>query len=195
MTKDAEFQEKLDVLDIIINILKDHEEALSKISDRFDSVCDEISAFQDKISVLDRALERLEGLKVKNVVGAIGVNGPLVTVKCKDWQAFKGASQGALLVAYEVVGEQLIFSSVSDLFVFTFIEGLPEISVLMAGTRRWINNNAKSEDADAANPETLMSADGESAYEMIVSPKVVKRWLSSELGVSKEKIVEGRVIC
>jgi hypothetical protein len=195
MTKDAEFQEKLDVLDIIINILKDHEEALSKISDRFDSVCDEISAFQDKISVLDRALERLEGLKVKNVVGAIGVNGPLVTVKCKDWQAFKGASQGALLVAYEVVGEQLIFSSVSDLFVFTFIEGLPEISVLMAGTRRWINNNAKSEDADAANPETLMSADGESAYEMIVSPKVVKRWLSSEMGVSKEKIVEGRVIC
>jgi hypothetical protein len=194
MTKDAEFQEKLDVLDIIISILKDHEEALSKISDRFDSVCDEISAFQDKISVLDRALERLEGLKVKNVVGAMGVNGPLVTGKCKDWQAFKGASQGALLVAYEVVGEQLIFSSVSDLFVFTFIEGLPEITVLMAGTRRWINNNPESEDADATNPEALVSTDGESTYEIIVSPRVVKRWLSSELGVSKEKIIEGRVI-
>jgi hypothetical protein len=195
LPKDVEFQEKLDVLDIIISILKDHEEALSKISDRFDSVCNEISAFQDKASVLDRALERLQGIKIKNLVGAVGTNGPLVTVKCKDWQAFKGASQGALLVAYEVVGEQFFFSSVSDLFVFTFSEGLPETTVLMAGTRRWINSHSESEDTDATNSETLMSSDGESAYEVIVSPRIVKRWLSSELGVPKEKIVEGRVIC
>ncbi len=94
MPSPKEFQEKVDVLDILISILRDHEESLSKIADRFDAVCNDLSTFEEKAAVLDRVLEHLGGQKIRNIIGATGTKGPLVTVNCKSWQSFKGASQG-----------------------------------------------------------------------------------------------------
>jgi hypothetical protein len=196
MPLNKEFQEKVDVLDIIISILKDHEESLSKIAERFDAICNEISTFEEKASVLDRTLEHLGGQKIKNVIGAVGTKGPLVTVNCKSWQAFKSASQGALLVAYEVIGEQAFFSSVSDLFVFTFLGELNETSISMGrGVKRWIDKSPNSDEEQNTSPDEVTSMDGDAAYKTIVNTKTIKRWLSTEMGVPEEKIVEGRVIC
>ncbi|OYT48919.1 hypothetical protein B6U79_02550 [Candidatus Bathyarchaeota archaeon ex4484_231] len=195
MPTHPEFQEKIDVLDIIISILKDHEENLSKIIDRFDSVCEDISAFEEKVSLLDKCLERLDGLKIRNVVGAVGTKGPLVTVKCKDWLAFKSASQGALLVAFEVVGDRFFFSSVSDLFIFTYSAGLPESTALMnRRVRGWLETHPETPDEETVPSRGFASKDGEAAYEIVVSPKMVKRWLSQELGIPESKIVEGRIL-
>jgi len=190
-----DFQEKVDVLDIIISILKDHEESLSKIVDRFDTICSDISTFREKASVLDRVLEHLGGQKIGNIVGAVGTKGPLVTVDCKSWQAFKGASQGALLVAYEVIDEQAFFSSISDLFVFTFSGELSETSLsLSKGGRRWIEKSLQPNIDETLESEENVSADGDAAYKMIVNSKTIKRWLSAETGVHEDKIVEGKVI-
>jgi hypothetical protein len=196
MPSHKEFQEKIDVLDIIISILKDHEESLSKIADRFDGVCSEISTFEEKASVLDRALDHIGGQKIKNIIGAIGTKGPLVTVNCKSWQAFKGASQGALLVAYEVLGEQAFFSSISDLFVFTFSGELNETSIFIKkSARQWLDKNLESDDEQVISPGEITSTDGESAYKTLTSTKMIKRWLSTEMSIPEERIVEGRVIC
>jgi len=196
MPSNKEFQEKIDVLDIIISILKDHEESLSKLADRFDAVCTDISTFEEKASILDRALEHLGGQKIKNIIGAVGTKGPLVTVNCKSWQAFRGASQGALLVAYEVIGEQAFFSSVSDLFVFTFSGELNETTIFKGrGMRRWIDKSLESDEEQNTSPDEVTSMDGDAAYKTIVNTKTIKQWLSAEMGVPEEKIVEGRVIC
>jgi len=197
MPSGKEFQEKVDVLDILISILRDHEESLQKIAERFDAVCNEVSVFEEKSAVLDRVLEHLGGQKIRTIIGATGTKGPLVTVNCKSWQSFKGASQGALLVAYEVIGEQTYFSSVSDLSVFTFSGELNETSLTVSrGARRWIE---RSLGTDEDENETLesgenVSADGDSAYKTIVNSKTIKRWLSAETGVPEDKIVEGKVI-
>ena len=196
MPSHKEFQEKIDVLDIIISILRDHEESLSKLADRFDAVCTDISTFEEKASILDRALEHLGGQKIKNIIGAVGTKGPLVTVNCKSWQAFRGASQGALLVAYEVIGEQAFFSSVSDLFVFTFSGELNETTIFTGrGMRRWVDKSLESDEEQNISPNEVTSMDGDAAYKTLVNTKTIKQWLSTEMGVPEERIVEGRVIC
>ncbi|MBS7657261.1 hypothetical protein KEJ33_04990 [Candidatus Bathyarchaeota archaeon] len=130
MPASKDYQEKIDVLDIIISILKDHEESLSKIADRFDALSSSISEFEEKASILDRIIEHLGGNKIKNIVSAIGTKGHLVTVNCKSWQAFKGASQGSLLLAYEIIDDMIMLSSVTDIFIFSF-----PMSVISTGPR------------------------------------------------------------
>jgi len=195
MPSGKEYQEKVDVLDILISILRDHEESLSKIAERFDAVCNEVSGFEEKTAVLDRVLEHLGGQKIRTIIGATGTKGPLVTVNCKSWQSFKGASQGALLVAYEVIGEQVYFSSVSDLSVFTFSGELNETSLHVSkGAMRWIERNLGPDEDETLESGENVSVDGDSAYKTIVNSKTIRRWLSSETGVPEDKIVEGRVI-
>jgi hypothetical protein len=195
MPSSKEFQEKVDVLDILISILRDHEESLSKITERFDAVCNELSTFEEKASVLDRVLEHLGGQKIRTIIGAIGTKGPLVTVNCKSWQSFKGASQGALLVTYEVIGEQAFFYSVSDLYMFTFSGELNETMMpVNKGVRRWIERSPESDEDQMLTSEGNMSVDGDAAYKTIINSKTVRQWLSAEIGIPENKIVEGRVI-
>ena len=195
MPSSKEFQEKVDVLDILISILRDHEESLSKITERFDAVCNDLSSFEEKASVLDRVLEHLGGQKIRTIIGATGTKGPLVTVNCKSWQSFKGASQGALLVAYEVIGEQAFFYSVSDLYMFTFSGELNETMMpVNKGVRRWIERSPESDEDQMLTSEGNMSVDGDAAYKTIINSKTARQWLSAEIGIPENKIVEGRVI-
>lgn len=53
----SRFQEKIDVLDIIIGILKDHEEHLSDVADRLDKISRDLLVFEKKMERLDRALD------------------------------------------------------------------------------------------------------------------------------------------
>ncbi len=195
MPSNSEFQERIDVLDIIIGILREHEGTLSRLADRFDAIYDDICGFQEKISVLDQSLERLNGLEVKQVVGAVGSKGPLVAVKCKDWTAFKNASQGALLAAFEATHDRFTFSSVSDLFVFVYSNGIPEVMMLMdrdAG-KAAISSTEEGEGQTVFSEEPV-SEDGDSFFETVVSQKTVRQWLSAELGISEERVIEGRVL-
>jgi len=190
MTTHSEFQEKMDVLDLIISILRDHEETLSKLADRFDAICNGVPDLGQNLSLLERSLDRLDGLQVKSVVGAGGLKGPLVAVSCKDWQTFRSASQGALMVAFEVLGELLFVSSVSDLFIFTYTESLPEVKKLIDGGKE-----IRLEDhLEEERFEVLSSKDEDQASDEVLKPETVKRWLESELGVPEGKIVEGRVL-
>ena len=193
----SRFKEKIDVLDLIIDVLKGHEESLSEIVEKFDETHQKMSVFDEKMVLLDRILERLEGLKVKNVVEATGINGSLVKVKCNDWATFRAASQGALLVTFEVSEEKVIISSITDLFVFIYSSGVPEFMCLVdevAG--RWIGKILKAQQEDGTISSSFLSSEiDEDVYEAVVNPEMLRRWLSSELGLSKDKIVHGQVLC
>ena len=128
----TEFQEKIDVLDMIINILKEHEENLSSIAERLNNIGDDLAAMAEKISVFDQSMARLDGLKVKNLVDATGFNRSLIKIECKDWSTFRGVSQGALLIVFEVVDDQLFrMSSITDIFIYTYCEILPEFNEIL----------------------------------------------------------------
>jgi len=192
----SKFQEKIDVLDLIIDVLKDHEENLCRITEKFDEFHQEMCTFAEKLSLLDRFLKRLEGLKVKDVVEAIGVNGPLVKVKCNDWAAFQAASRGALLVTFEISEDQVVVSSITDLFVFIYSDGIPELMGMVSeGAIKWIKEALKNGGSETVSSSSSSSESYEFEYENVVNPELLRRWLSSELGIPKNKIVHGRVIC
>jgi len=191
----SQFQEKIDILDVIISVLKDHEETLSRLADRFDEIYDDISALQEKLPTLDQALHRLDGLKVKRLIGPTGLKGPLAAVKCKDWLTFLNASQGALLVAFEVSDDTCTFSSVSDLFIFTFSEEIVDVKLLIdKEVKKWLRRRPRHAGSATPSPGRFSFVEGESVCEVIVSPKMLKQWLSLELGIPEKKIMEGRIL-
>ena len=195
MSAHSAFQEKMDVLDIIITILRDHEEALSRLADRLEATSTDISAFGEKISTLEGLQECSDGSKVERLFKAVGQKRPLVAIKCKDWLAFRGASHGALLVAFEATEDDFIFSSVSDLFVFTYSERSPEVSRLIRRRpRRLTEDRREPEKIDSVPSGELSSQDWFPNSETILCPTMVKKWLSAELEVPEERVVEARVL-
>ena len=53
MSSRSRFDDRIDILDIIISILKDHEESLSNIVDRLEAVSKTFSSIEKKITKLD----------------------------------------------------------------------------------------------------------------------------------------------
>jgi len=192
----SKFQEKIDVLDLIIDVLRDHEEKLSRSIEKFDESHQAMYAFIEKLNLLDRLLERLEGINVKNVVKATGINGPLVRVTCNDWEAFRAASRGALLVTFEVSEDQVTISSITDLFVFTYSDGIIELMGMIGkGAIRWMREALKSRESEANSSNFHSSESDEILYETVVNSEKLRGWLSSELEVPEDKIIHGRVLC
>ncbi|MDH5795192.1 MAG: hypothetical protein OEZ24_03700 [Candidatus Bathyarchaeota archaeon] len=196
MSAHSAFQEKMDVLDIIISILRDHEEALSKLADRFEGTYSDISAFRERIAALDGPQESSKGTKVARLVEAAGRKGPLVTIGCKDWLTFRSLSHGALLVAFEASDDDLVFSSVTDLFVFSYSEQSAEVARLMGGMLgKWAESRPEAWSGERASSRGFLSQDEFLDYEPVLSPTSVRKWLSIELAVPEETVVEARVLC
>ncbi len=196
MSAHSAFQDKMDVLDIIISILRDHEEALSTLADRFEDACNNISAFGDRISALDGSQECLKGRGVARLVEAAGRKGPLGAIQCKDWLAFRSLSHGALLAAFEASDDDLVFSSVTDLFVFTHSEPFTEVARLMGGMfGKWVEDQSEAGNAESAPSRGFLSQDEFPDCEPVLSPTRVKKWLSVELAVPEERVVEAKVLC
>ncbi|RJS90685.1 hypothetical protein CW705_05740 [Candidatus Bathyarchaeota archaeon] len=194
MPAHSKFEEKIDVLDLIINVLRDHEENLSRTLENFDDVHQRISAFAEKLNLLDKILERLDGLKVKRIIEATGINGPLVKVKCNDWATFRAASQGALLVTFEISEGNVTVSSITDLFVFIYNDGIPELmSVMGSGIMRWVSKIMKNGESAVESFDLLHFQDD--IYEEVIDPEAFRNWLSTDLKISKEKIIHGKVLC
>lgn len=195
MAAHSKFEEKIDVLDLIISVLRDHEESLSKTLEKFDEINQDMSSFLEKISLLDRIIERFKNLDIKNVVKAMGINGPLAKIRCGDWETFRARSQGALLVTFEVSGENVTIQSITDLFVFAYTEGIPELmSIVGENAAQWIKRTMKNWEIKVNSGFLPLSRD-EDLYDVIVNPKAMQKWLSSELGMPEDKIVHGRVLC
>ncbi|RLG08921.1 MAG: hypothetical protein DRN64_04540 [Thaumarchaeota archaeon] len=148
------FQDKIDVLDLIINVLKDHEKSLSDFIEKMDTFIKEVSVF-------------------KKVYGKSGISRPrmftqrdnrnIIFVECERWSDFKEVSMGARLVAFEVRDGGLHITSISDGFIFKHLHKLPS-----------------SEAVTSLSPESLDVGN-------------VKCWLSDELKVPENRIVEGHL--
>lgn len=97
------FQSKIDVLDLIISILKDHEENLSGSIDKIGDM-----------------------LQNRNPVPVKEPHHLLVFVDCLRWSDFKRASAGSSLVGYRIdVWNEFTIISVSPRFISRYSEKLP----------------------------------------------------------------------
>ncbi len=184
----SRFKGKIDVLDLIIAVLRDHEEALSDLVDRFEEISGKMTVLDENINLLGLILERLGELRVNGIVKASGINGPLTRIECNDWETFRSSSQGALIVTFEFSGGEVIVSSVTDLFIFTFSGGLLEFMEALSKAKiRWRGRACKALDDIPPQME-------DDSFEATVDPEFFRSFLSSELGMPKEKIIHGRVL-
>jgi len=183
----SRFKGKIDVLDLIIEVLRDHEEALSDLVDRFEEISGKMTVLDENINILGSILERLGELRVRDIVKASGINGPLTRIECNDWETFRSSSQGALIVTFEFSGGDVIVSSVTDLFIFTYSRGILEFMEELSKAKvNWWGRACK-----AIGDPLRMEDDYCGAT---VDPEVFRRFLSSELGMPEEKIIHGRVL-
>ena len=180
-------ENKIDVLDMLITILKDHEESLSDIVDRLGAFIGSLSLVQKKSRNLDQISQQetlshitgkldvfIENLSsiIENIGEFASENGRrLAVADCRKWSEFKEVSTGASLVAYETdMWNIFSISSLCREFVFRYSERLP------------------------VSQNDMMPGDSVCHKVLNLEPSNLRRWLSKELKVSKDKIVEGNLI-
>ena len=199
MCPSSEFQEKVDALDLVINILKEHEKTLSNLADR-------LEGFVKDISELDRRKSLTPFLVSKTAK-------PMTLVRCEEWTDFNARSRDAQLVAFEVRERVFTVNSVSDEAVCEYSEFLPQINfrvkeedgryivdeisvgnlndllLLFTGRLRCgLAVFVKSSRFDLSDKERVVQLSRQ------VDPAEAKRWLSRELNVAEENIVLGKIV-
>jgi len=188
MSTHSRFEGKIDVLDLLINILKDHEESLSEVVDKLNVFLNNLSGVQKKITNQDQILKQHDLSDVAGKLDAFNDNissllektsrestsergCQVAVVDCRKWSEFRGASKGASLIAFEIdIWNVISITSTSREFIFRYSERLP-----------MSQNDGVAED---------------SVWQGVfnVDPLSLRRWLSRELNVPEEKIIEGNLL-
>lgn len=218
MSQGSEFPEKIDTLDLIITVLKDHEKILDNLARRLtpivkglesrgveeDKILENISSIERKISGLNDIIARfLLTQKPEPVKG--------VLIECNNWEDFKAKSYDANTVTFDVVEKDFVVNSVSDNEFYKYSETLPENEFLLKREGELFTVERISINSLQANPllfmnklkcgleitvETTKHDLSEGKYLYRSSHKIIedktKEWLSRELNISKDKVLRGK---
>lgn len=194
------FSEKLDTLDLMINVLKDHEKRLDELSHRLENICRGLSA--EEIEVEKKEETRTEPPRVRK--------GPLVI--CNKWNEFKDVCRGTKIVAFEIEGKFFhTYSMVND-DVFRYSEDLPDKKLKVVEEESYFSiDKASLSNIDLLqfliqgklkcglsllikSSRTALSGK-QFLFELSYNfdPDEVKDFLSRELSTSKSNVVEGKI--
>jgi hypothetical protein len=192
MSGDTEYQSKMDALDLIISVLKDHEKTLDSLIEKLT----ELVGTEGEPQTKEKAY-------------ALGV------VEFEDWLDFRGKCKGSELVTFRVESDFLTVEALSKHYLLRYSErfprikfhvkkerdeyqiegytrsvkktGLKEILSLFGGEFRCgLKIEHKESKIDVNENEFFIDASFE------LDKEKVKEWLSWELNVPRENIVAGR---
>lgn len=209
MCPGSEFLEKMDVLDLIINILKEHERNLEKLADKFESVLNNLYSVESKISSLNENFAQFLFFKTLNPES---MTKPVTLAQCKEWTEFRDRSAGAHVVTFEMENNVFTVNSMSGNVVYRYSEFLPEVKFQVEeGEKRYVVKKMSFDSLGDLFPvferrlkcglEVFVKglkfdlADNERLLQLTyqVDPAKAKHWLSEELSVSEEKVIEGKL--
>ncbi|MCW4037196.1 MAG: hypothetical protein NWF13_00505 [Candidatus Bathyarchaeota archaeon] len=202
MESDSGYREKMDALDLIMNALKDHEKRLDEISYRLEQAFEEVKTGEPR---------EVEGAReVQRVEAPPRMRSPQVLFS--KWSEFKGTCKDGTMVAFEVDENQFHVSVLVDRDVFTYKETLPNTTFKVVEEQSSFSIGRDTlNHIDAldfliegklkcgltlviTSTRTLLK-ENEYLFELRYGfkPDEVKTFLSRELGVLKDKIVEGKI--
>ncbi len=184
------FDEKMDAIDLIINVLREHEKSL------------------------DELVSRLEELLAKATPAGeeAGGEGPTIRVLVKDWKEFRERCSGAKIASFEVQDKQFRVSALKGGVLHVYEEMMPDMEirfrekenrvvidevelrgreVIPAALRGRLNCGLE---ASVRGEETRMP-DGISLYRMVydVEAERARNWLASQLKMDPKNIIHGRI--
>ncbi len=186
------FDEKVDVIDLIINVLKEHEKTLDELISRLDEI---LSRGFTTPSMEAKPPER-----------------PVVTVDVRNWMDFRDRCRDARLAAFEVVDGRFRVSALKDNILYIYEEEMPEMSIRFREEgERTVIDGIDLRDREqfstamrgrlkcgldiSINGVTVNLPEGISLYKLryTVDPIKARRWLSEELNIDEDEIVEGEI--
>ena len=190
---DKNFDEKIDVIDLIINVLRDHEKKLDELVSRL-----------EETQLIETPLKpKTEKDPQKRI---------LLKTLLRSWQEFKHHSTNAKLVTYDLDKNIFTVSALSEEDVlYTYSEEIPKVEINFRYVDEKINidgiNISKAELVPVAmrgelecglkltkkNIEVKLP-NGSSLNKIIydINNSSVKSWLSSQLGIVENIVLYGK---
>ena len=105
------FEEKVDVIDLIINVLRDHEKSLD-----------------DLVSRLERTLEKSVP-SAAHAVARVEQARPMVSAMLRRWQEFREKCIGAGIAAFDIEEKRFKASAVKDGVLYMYQEEMPDMEI------------------------------------------------------------------
>lgn len=198
------FDEKMDVMDLIINVLKDHESKLDELVSRLESLPPHQEGREEDSEPEDEPRRPIGGPPRQA--------GPAVTVVLKRWADFRLKCASSRLVAFDT--EESIFevSALAGGVVYVYREEVPSMGI----TYREDEEGARVEGIDISKPGLMPAAlrekldcgleftrrdlettmdDGRTLHKIVfeIDPMVARSWIAYQLGVDDSDVVQGKL--
>jgi hypothetical protein len=193
------FDEKIDVIDLIINVLKDHEKQLDELVARLEEA---LAAEAPKRTPQERELIEREP-----------AGGATVTASLKKWTEFTGRCASAGLVAFKFDECNFKVMAMAGGALYTYEEEIPEMEIHYKKVDEKVHINSVDISSAKLVPTALRGRldcglgfeknevevelpYGDSVYKVIYSidPGTARNWIAYQLGVEEDSIVQGELI-
>ena len=112
MDRGRDSQEKIDALDLIINVLKEHEKRLDKLAEELKETLDKLQISKDISEPTKR--EEIH---------------PQIRIVCDDWLDFKEKSKNSNLVVFNVDDKYIRFNSISNSSIYHYSEPIVDVKL------------------------------------------------------------------
>ena len=192
------FDEKIDVIDLIINVLKDHEKQLDELVARLEEA---LAAEAPKRTPQQQELIEREP-----------AGGATVTAFLNKWTEFTERCTSAGLVAFKVDGGNFKVSATAGGALYTYEEEIPELEIHYKKVNEKVHINSVDVSSAKLVPNALRGRldcglgfeknevevelpDGDSVYKVIytIDPGMARGWVAYQLGVEEDSIVQGEL--
>jgi len=188
------FEEKIDVIDLIINVLKDHEK-------RMDELISRLEGTQSPQSTLPYVDYRSTTPTRANVI-----------VSLSKWQDFKEKGSVSSLVAFDIIDREFHVFALGNGILYNYVEKIPEMDIKYNKT----DKKVQIESIDVSTADLMQVALGgkldcglgltKREYDVEINdeismrkisysidPVTVKEWLAYQLGVNDKDIIQGKI--
>ncbi|MBC8224912.1 hypothetical protein H8E65_10005 [Candidatus Bathyarchaeota archaeon] len=198
------FDEKMDVMDLIINVLKDHESKLDELVSRLESLPPHQEGSEED--------SEPEYEPQRPVVGPPRQAGPVVTAILKRWTDFRSKCASSRLVAFDTEESVFEVSALAGGVVYVYREEVPSMGI----TYREDGEGARVEGIDISKPGLMPAAlrekldcgleftrrdletnidNGRTLHKIVfeIDPVVARSWIAYQLGVDDSDVVQGKL--
>ncbi|MBS7630090.1 hypothetical protein KEJ47_00705 [Candidatus Bathyarchaeota archaeon] len=111
------YEDKVDVIDLIINVLREHEKNLDDLVARLENVVTKTESTRPSPAKTEIPAARIEAPKL------------MISAVIKNWGEFREKSLGASLVAFDVDEKKFNVSVLKDGVLYSYNEDIPELEL------------------------------------------------------------------
>ncbi len=198
------FDDKIDVMDLIINVLKDHESKLDELVSRLENLPLPRAGRADEAEAEDEPQSP--------AVGPPRQVWPVVTAVLKRWTDFRSKCESSRLVAFDTEESVFEVSGLAGGVVYVYREEIPSMGI----TYREDGEGARVEGIDISKPGLMPAAlrekldcgleftrrdlktemdDGRALHKIVfeIDPMVARSWIAYQLGIDDSDVVQGKL--